>query len=74
MRIFMRDTGEVVLGHEVPYGFIPVLVWLTWWEYVAFVELNNRFIEDSYRAMSLRRDLVEHINSLTAIDALRSGG
>lgn len=70
MRIYQGDTGTVVLGIDIPYGFVPVLVWPTWAEYVAFVEIMNQFIEDSYRRAAMRQGLLEHIDSITAIDSL----
>lgn len=71
MRIYQGNIGEVVLGIDIPHGFMPLLVWPTWAEYAAFVGIMNQFIEDTYRKETMRRSLVEHINSITGIDALR---
>jgi hypothetical protein len=70
MRIYQGDAGEVMLGIDIPHGFIPVLVWPTWAEYAGFVESMNQFVEDTYRKTAMRQSLIEHINSITRIDAL----
>lgn len=70
MRIYQVDTGEVVLGIDIPHGFIPVLTWLTWGEYAGFVESMNQFAEDTYRKATMKRSVIEYIESITKIDAL----
>jgi hypothetical protein len=67
---FQTHAGEVVLGMAIPHGFIPVLIWPTWSEYVAFVERMNQFIESTYQADSMKQSFIRCINSIEAIDAL----
>ena len=70
MTIYRDDKGEIVLGVPAPCGFMPVLVWRTWAEYMAFVEGMNEFVEETYKADVMKQSLIRCINSIEEIDSL----
>jgi len=70
MTIYRDDKGEIVLGVPRSCGLMPVLVWRTWAEYMAFVERMNEFVEKTYKADVMEQSLIGYINSIKEIDKL----
>ena len=70
MAIYRDDKGEIVLGVPGSCGLMPVLVWRTWAEYMAFVEGMNEFVEKTYKADVMKQSLIGYINSIKEIDTL----
>ena len=70
MRIFTLDTGQVMLGVDAPCGFIPILMWSTWSEYVAFVQGMNEFVEEVYKRETVSHAVATHINSIKELDKI----
>ena len=70
LRISRSDNGAVVLGAEIPSGFMPLLVWGTWVEFLAFATGVNEFVEEVYKQSEVELAIIKQINSIKEIDTL----
>ena len=69
--IFKTESGAVVIGVISPLGLVPVLTFLTWAEYIAFLEHQTKFVEYVYQHSMRKQGAAErYINSLEKLDAI----